>query len=75
MSFEIITFTKEEIVQLSKEVANNPIVRGDKILWRKAFDHYNLKHNLSRPLNMNCRPCYVKVVMYIASHFKEVSGG
>lgn len=75
MNSEEITFTKEEIIQLSKEVANNPLLRGDKILWKKAFDYYNLKHNLPRPLNMTCRPCYIKVVIYIASHFKEASGG
>lgn len=33
--------------------------------WQKAFNIYNEGHPEDRPLHQGCKPCYIKVLMYL----------
>jgi hypothetical protein len=60
-----LPFTEEELSLLT---VNN--VRNNKELWVRAFDYYNSDPK-NRKLSMYCRPCYIKVALYISSKNKK----
>lgn len=43
----------------------------EKIIWETAFEIYN--QNNEKKLEMNCAPCYMKVLMFIRFKLREPS--
>jgi hypothetical protein len=58
-------FTQEEI----KELEKNYFI-GKSELWVRAFKYFNSDPNNIK-VGMGCRPCYIKVLKYIKSKWKN----
>lgn len=61
---------KQEIIILIDSMANfgMPANKAPQ-LWKRAFDLYNQDKEPSLKLNMNCRPCYAKVLSFLINKF------
>lgn len=55
--------SKEELNHLKKTMPSVSLPMHDPI-WENAFKFYNEGHSRVNPLRMNCRPCYMKVLLY-----------
>ena len=55
--------SEEELNHLKKTMPSTSLPMHDPI-WKNAFKVYNEAHGRVNPLQMHCRPCYMKVLLY-----------
>lgn len=60
-----------ELGHLYGTVAGSMRVNREDSIWIKAFEEYDQDHPLQRPLSVDCRNCYTKVLYYLISKNKK----
>jgi hypothetical protein len=68
-------FTRDDVGFMRRSMTDPFLIRRDIPIWKKAFDYYNgvmlEKDPEVKPLSLKCRPCYGKVLQFIAEQERQ----